>query len=100
MAFWRRLMQGQLRKKVMSLRNYILMIRIFLHNFPFGVDNIKLDIGFEDNERKIIQDGHVALMYISKNQELIYRAYNPDTEEYYPLFRESYVEALKLVMGQ
>lgn len=72
-------------------------IRPYLHNFPFGIDNIKLTIGFEDRERQIAQDGHVALMFIGKNHELHFRGYDPETEEFYSLHRESYEEALKLV---
>jgi hypothetical protein len=74
-------------------------IRPHLHNFPFGIDNIKLDIGFEDSERKITQDGHVALMYIGKNHDLLYRGCDPETEEFYTLHEESYEEAFRLVKG-
>jgi hypothetical protein len=72
-------------------------IRPYLHNFPFEVANINLTIGFEDCERKITSDGHVALMYIGKNQDLLYRGYSSDTEEFYSLHRESYHEACKIV---
>ncbi len=74
-------------------------IRPHLHNFPFDYSNIDLTIGFEDSKRKITGDGHVALMYIGKNQDLLYRAYNPDTEEFYSLHREPYEEARRIVMG-
>ncbi|MFZ0565394.1 MAG: hypothetical protein WAM28_04340, partial [Chlamydiales bacterium] len=68
-----------------------------LHNFPFGVDNIKLSIGFEDSERKITHDGHVALMFIGNNQDLFYRAYNAEGEGFYALHKEPYEEALRIV---
>jgi len=72
-------------------------IRSHLHNFPFEVANINLTIGFEDCERKITSDGHVALMYIGRNQDLLFRGYSSDTEEFYSLHRESYHEARKIV---
>ena len=74
-------------------------IRSFLHNYPFDISNIELMIGFEDANRKITRDGHVALMYIGRNQDLLYRAYNPDTEEFYSLHREHYPEARRKVTG-
>ena len=72
-------------------------IRPHLHDFPFEIDNIELTIGFENAERKIIEDGHVALMFIGRNQDLFYRGYNPETEEFYSLHREPYREAVRLV---
>ncbi len=72
-------------------------IRPFLHNFPFDVDNIKLVIGFENSERKITRDGHMAMIFIGRNHSLFYEAYNPITEEFYTLHRETYEEALKSV---
>jgi hypothetical protein len=54
-------------------------------------------IAFENREKKITRDGHVALMYIGKNRELLYRGYNPEAEEFYSLHREPYEEALRLV---
>lgn len=71
-------------------------IRPHLHDFPFGVDNIELTIGFEDNERKITPDGHVAMIFIGRNHTIYYDAYDP-IKKFYSLHREPYEEALKLV---
>jgi hypothetical protein len=72
-------------------------IRPHLHNFPFEENNIKLSIGFENSKRKITRDGHVAMIFISKNHTIYYDAYDPITEEFYTLHRESYEEALRFV---
>jgi len=72
-------------------------IRPYLHNYPFEINNFDLTIGFENAQRKITGDGHVALMYIGRNNELSFRGYNPEAEEFYSLHRESYAEALKIV---
>ncbi len=71
-------------------------VRPYLHEFPFGIDNIKLDIGFENNERKITRDGHVAMIFIGRNHTIYYDAYDP-IKKFYSLHREPYEEALKLV---
>lgn len=73
-------------------------IRPYLHNFPFKSGNIKLTIGFEDSKRKITGDGHVALIYIGRNQDLLYRSYNPHTEAFSSLHREPYQEARRIVL--
>ncbi|MFN0065348.1 MAG: hypothetical protein ACKVOH_03840 [Chlamydiales bacterium] len=75
-------------------------IRPHLHNFPFGIDNIKLDISFINSEGATTKNGRVAFMYIGKNQDLLYRACNPDTEEFYSLHREPYAEARRIVTGK
>lgn len=72
-------------------------IRPFLHNYPFEVSNFDLTIGFDDANRKILGDGHVAQMFISRNYTLYYEAYNPETEEFYTLHKEDYREARKIV---
>jgi hypothetical protein len=74
-------------------------IRPHLHTFPFGVDNIKLTISFVDSQGHTTKDGYIALMYIGRNQDLLYRACNPDTEEFYSLHREPYAEACRIVEG-
>ncbi|MCC5832736.1 MAG: hypothetical protein JJU12_06820, partial [Chlamydiales bacterium] len=72
-------------------------IRTYLHNYPFNNENIKLDISFINSNGLTKMDGHVALMYIGKNNDLLYRGCDPETEEFYPLHREPYEEALRLV---
>jgi hypothetical protein len=38
-------------------------------------------------------------MFIGRNHELLFRGYNPETEEFYSLHRESYEEALRVIKG-
>lgn len=71
-------------------------IRPYLHDYPFGIKNIRLVIGFDDASRHILGDGHVAHMFIGRNDTLYYDAYNPETEEFYTLYKENYGEALRL----
>ncbi len=74
-------------------------IRPHLHNFPFEVDNIKLTISFLDSQGHTTRDGHVAMVFISRNHTIFYEAYNPITEDFYTLDKESYEEARKIVAG-
>ncbi|MCH9625439.1 MAG: hypothetical protein S4CHLAM123_06130 [Chlamydiales bacterium] len=75
-------------------------IRPYLHNFPFEEDNLKLSIGFEDSNRKITGDGHVALMSIARDHILFFAAYDPVKEEFYTLYEAPYEEALRIVQDQ
>ncbi|MCH9627352.1 MAG: hypothetical protein S4CHLAM2_09900 [Chlamydiales bacterium] len=75
-------------------------IRPYLHNYPFGVENFKLRIGFDDSKRNIIGDGHVALMFVNKNQDLLFEAYDQETGKFYTLHREPYAESLRIVQGE
>lgn len=72
-------------------------IRFYLHNYPFLESNIKLMIGFEDSQKKITSDGHVALMSIAKNHSIYFAAYNSVKQEFYTIHEEPYDEALKIV---
>ncbi len=69
------------------------------HTYPFEENNIKLSISFDDSSG-ILGDGHVALMGIAKNHMLFYDAYDPKTEDFYSLHRESYEEAVEIVKNQ
>ena len=72
-------------------------IRPYLHDFPFGIDNIKLTIGFVDSEGHTRRDGGLTLMFIGKNHELFYCGYDSNAEDFYDLHQELYEEAFKLV---
>ncbi len=75
-------------------------IRPYLHDYPFGVDNFDLMIGFEDSKHKITGDGHVALLFIGRNQELLFEAYDQQAGKFYTLHREPYVESLRIVRAK
>jgi hypothetical protein len=72
-------------------------IRPYLHDYPFGIKNMELTIGFDDTNGDILGDGHVAHMFISRNDTLYYEAYNHETEKFYNLHKENYRDALKIV---
>lgn len=94
-----RILYVELMEEFLQRLNSCKKIRLYLHEFPFRIDNVRLTIAFENNERNITQDGHTALMYIGKNCELLFRGYNPETEEFYSLNRERYEVARKIVLG-
>ncbi len=75
-------------------------IRPYLHNYPFEEENIKLRIGFDDSQGKILSDGQVAQMGIVKDHKLYFAAYDSEKEKFYDLHEESYEEALKIVQNQ
>jgi hypothetical protein len=74
-------------------------IRPYLHDYPFEIKNIELVIGFDDANGHILGDGHVAHMFIARNNTLYYEAYNPETEKFYTLHKENYGEALKIAQN-
>ncbi len=75
-------------------------IRPYLHDYPFGIDNFELTIGFRDSCRHITGDGHVALVFIGRNQELFFEAYDQETCKFYTLHREPYAESLRIVQSE
>jgi len=75
-------------------------IRPYLHNFPFDVNNLDLTIGWINSDRRITKDGHMALMFIGNNHTIYYEAYDPNTEDFYTLCKESYEEARRTVQEQ
>jgi len=74
-------------------------IRPYLHNFPFEEQNFELSIGFEDSDRRITRDGHVAMVFIGNNHTVYYDAYD-SIEGFYTLCKESYEEARRIVQEQ
>jgi hypothetical protein len=75
-------------------------IRPYLHDYPFGIKNMELTIGFDDTNGDILGDGHVAMVFIGKNEMLRYEAYNSITKEFYTIHKEPYTDARRKVTGQ
>lgn len=75
-------------------------IRPYLHSYPFTIDNLHVRIGFEDEQRKHMSHGFVALMFVGKNQWLIYRAYDPVNDKFVPLYEEPYETARDIVLSE
>jgi hypothetical protein len=76
------------------------VIRPFLHDYPFTIENLEVNIGFYDSIRQRIDNGFVAYMFIGKNHMLIYKAYDPKTDEFIHLYDEPYEVARQIVYGQ
>ena len=75
-------------------------IRPYLHNYPFTVDNVEVMIGFKPVQQQKMDQLFVALMYVGKNQRLLYRAYNHETEKFTYLYEEPYETAREIVMRE
>jgi hypothetical protein len=73
-------------------------IRPYLHNYPFNISNIELEISFKDEKGNPQENGYVA--YISRsNKNLVYYA-EYKNNEYVTLHKEPYAEAVAIVKGQ
>ncbi len=75
-------------------------IRPFLHDFPFTIGNLHVMIGFENEQRKHMDQGFVALMYVSKKHRLLYRAYDHEQEKFIDLYEEPYETARDIVLKE
>lgn len=71
-------------------------VRPFLHNFPFTIDSLDFDIRFDYKNNCVRKDGHVAFMFIRRDQNICYKASDVQTG-YYSIHREPYSEALEIV---
>ncbi len=74
-------------------------IRPYLHNYPVTIDNFEVMIGFENEQRKHMDGGFVALMFIAKNHRLLYCTYDHEKQEFVDLYEETYEQAREIVLG-
>lgn len=74
-------------------------IRPYLHNYPFTIDNLNVMISFWDKAKKRRDKGLVALIYIGKNQEIVYSTYDYEKKDFVKLHRETYSTAREIVLG-
>lgn len=75
-------------------------IRPYLHNYPFTIDNVDVMIGFENEQRQHMDQGFVALMYVSKNHRLLYRGYDHERRSFTDLYEEPYETARDIVLKE
>lgn len=73
-------------------------IRPYLRDYPFTVDNVEVMIGFENEEYKHMDQGFVALMFIGKNQNLVYCTYDHEKQKFIDLHEEPYETACAIVL--
>ena len=72
-------------------------VRPYLHNYPFGLENIEVMMWVEDPNGKSIPIDQIAQMTLS-NGVLSYYSYKYDPgNSYRELHKETYEEALKIV---
>jgi len=71
-------------------------IRPFLHNYPFTINNIDVQLAFQDENRRHQTDGNVALVFIAK-QSICYCSYDRQKECFLDLHSEPYEEGLAIV---
>ena len=75
-------------------------IRPFLHNYPFTIGNFKIMIGFEDEQRRHMNQGFVALIYNGKEDRILYRAFDRELQKFVPLYEEPYETARDIVLKE
>lgn len=82
-------------EEYLNLVNSDLKLRPYLHNYPFTVANLDFDFGLL-RELKTIQPGQIGFVYYLPAKDcLCYRGYDPQKEEYYSIFEETYAEAVE-----
>jgi hypothetical protein len=74
-------------------------IRPYLHNFPFTIDNIQLDIGFLKPGGKFVDGEFIATISLIKGK-IFYGHYNMSKDRLENLYSEPYEEAIKIVREQ
>jgi hypothetical protein len=57
-------------------------------------------IAFSNELGQRMDNSFVALMFIGKNQRLVYRAYENATDKFIPLYEEPYETAREIVMRE
>ncbi|MFN0065792.1 MAG: hypothetical protein ACKVOH_06115, partial [Chlamydiales bacterium] len=73
-------------------------IRPYLHNYPFTEENLRIRIGFEDENRKHRSDGNIALIFLV-NGKVYYEGFDSEKDKFYTLHEEPYATAVEIVKG-
>lgn len=77
--------------------NNDLIIRPYLHNYPFDVKNIDLVLTFRDPITfQIVSSPYISFISC-KNNTLLYSVYDSETEKYCIHYKEPYAEAVRIV---
>lgn len=71
-------------------------LRPFLHNYPFTINNLDLNLGFKDAKRQF-QKGLAFVMYSKRTGHIVYNSYNSETDMLDTIYEEPYEEAVRLV---
>ena len=80
--------------------NQNMQIRPYLHNYPFTIENLNITIRFEHGKLADMGEEFVALVFVGKNNQLIFRAYDSRSDKYIPLYTESYEVARDMVLSE
>lgn len=80
--------------------NQNVQIRPYLHDYPFTVENLDVTIRFENGKRAVTDEELVALIYVGKNNQVIFRAYDLISDKYTPLYTEPYETARDIVLKE
>lgn len=73
-------------------------IRPHLSNFPYTCKNLDMIFGFEDEKRNHIAPPYIALILVL-NENVHYKTYDSESNQFIPIHKESYEDALKIVRG-
>lgn len=74
-------------------------IRPYLHNYPFTIGNLKIMIGFEDEQHRHMDQGFVAVMSNLDNR-IYYCSYDHEKREFVKLYEEPYETARDIVLNR
>jgi hypothetical protein len=75
------------------------IVRPYLHNFPFKINNLVFLLGFEDPSGKHVPSNFVGLV-LCTNGKVDYSYYDPITQQFMDLHEETYEEALRIVHAE
>ncbi len=76
-------------------------VRPYLRNYPVTIDNFRIRIGFENENRQHMDGGYVALVsYINAKRRIFYSGYDHETKKFTDLHEESYETALEIVQQE
>lgn len=77
--------------------NSNIKIRPFLATYPFQPNDLDITVAFQKKDNSCYTDGSVVLVFLGKNNKLLYRAEDPKTGQLVGIYEEPYEEALKIV---
>ncbi len=75
-------------------------IRPYLHDYPFTIANLKVTIGFQNEQRGRVSQEFVALIFNSSKNWIIYSAYDHEQEKFIDLYEEPYETARDIVLKE
>jgi len=92
-----RILYVELMEKYLQYINNCEKLRPYLHNFPFDIHNIELNLQFKDSQCHMRTGQDVTFVFMVRRNQLFYKTYNPKMDEFQLLHKETYEEAKRIV---